>query len=328
MAKFLKQETKNTSLSVTSLTFFIDILRTARPRQWLKNLSLAAALIFSGKLLDSQSFILTSMAVIIFSILTSSVYYMNDIVDYSRDKIHPHKRFRPIASGKIPRPLAALISLTGILTSFYLAFNICPFFFLVCFVYFILQVVYSFFLKHQIILDVFSIAASFILRIYAGAIVLNYHISIWFLLCVTSLALFLAVGKRRSELSLLDKEIAPAHRKTLIHYSPSLLDNYLSMFAASAWLSWALFTFLESPPVVMGPTLPISYLPLTITGTNKWLMVTIPVVVYGIMRYLNIVYQSTKAESPERVLLSDKPLMLAGGIWGFLVVWVIYGLGM
>lgn len=327
MVKFFKQEAKS-GLSLMSVNFFVDVIRTARPRQWLKNLSLAAALVFSGKLLDPQSFVLTVLAIIIFSILTSSIYYMNDIVDYARDKIHPHKKFRPIASGKIPRPLAALISTAGVLTSFFLAFNICPFFFLVCLVYFTLQVVYSFFLKHQIILDVFSIAASFILRIYAGAIVLNYHISIWFLLCVTSLALFLAVGKRRSEISLLDKEIAPAHRKTLILYSPLLLDNYLSMFAASAWLSWALFTFLESPPVVIGPTLPISYLPLTITGTNKWLMVTIPVVVYGIMRYLNIVYQSTKAESPERVLLSDKPLMLAGIIWGFLVVWVIYGLGM
>lgn len=305
---------------------FISLLKTARPRQWLKNLSLAAALVFSGRLFHVGSFLLIASAILIFCILTSSVYFINDMVDFSRDRIHPFKRLRPIASGKLSIPLAIFFATVGIFLSLYLAFNLSFFFFLICLIYFFLQIVYSLILKNIIILDVFSIAASFILRVYAGAIVLNYHISIWFLLCVTSLALFLAVGKRRAEIALLDKEAA-AHRYTLTHYSPQLLDEYLSMFAASAWVSWALFTFLESPPVLFGPSMIASILPLTISGTNKWLMITVPVVVYGIMRYLSIIYQGSRAESPERVLLSDKPLLASVMLWGILIVWIIYGVG-
>lgn len=305
----------------------INLLKTARPRQWLKNLSLVAALIFSGELFHLSSFILIAWATFIFCILTSSVYFFNDIVDFSRDRLHPFKKFRPIASGKLPIPSAVFFALFGIFVSLYLSFQLSFFFFLVCLAYFLLQIVYSLFFKNIIILDVLSIAVSFILRIYAGAIILNYHISIWFLLCVTSLALLMAVGKRRAELALLDKEVAPAYRKTLIQYSPDLLDNYLSMFAASAWLSWAFFTFLESPPVVFGPLLTANFLPLTISGTNKWLMITIPVVIFGVMRYMSIIYQGARAETPERVLLSDKPLLGSVFLWGALVIWIIYGVG-
>jgi len=306
---------------------FINLLKTARPRQWLKNLSLAAALIFSGKLFHLPSFILTAWAIVIFSILTSSVYFINDIIDLSRDKLHPFKRLRPIASEKLSIPLALFFASLGILVSFYLSVGISFFFFLACLIYFILQIVYSLYLKNQIILDVFSIAGSFILRVYAGALILNYHISIWFLLCVTSLALFMAVGKRRAELSLLDQKVAPDHRKTLSHYSADLLDDFLTMFSASAWLSWALFTFFESPPIILGPSVLYSVLPLTIIGTNKWLMITIPVVIYGIMRYLSIIYQGSRAESPERILLSDKPLLGSVILWGLMVVGIIYGAG-
>lgn len=305
----------------------VNLLKTARPRQWLKNLSLVAALIFSGKLFHLSSFILIIWATFIFCILTSSVYFLNDIVDFSRDRLHPFKKFRPIASGKLPIPPAVSFALFGILISLYLSFQLSFFFFLVCLAYFLLQIVYSLFFKNIIILDVLSIAASFILRIYAGAIILNYHISIWLLLCVTSLALLMAVGKRRAELALLDKEAAPAYRKTLIQYSPDLLDNYLSMFAASAWLSWAFFTFLESPPVVFGPLLTANFLPLTISETNKWLMITIPVVIFGVMRYMSIIYQGARAETPERVLLSDKPLLGSVFLWSALVIWIIYGVG-
>lgn len=283
-------------------------------------------MIFSGRLLEPTSFALTAGAIIIFSILTSSVYFINDIVDFSRDRMHPFKKFRPIASGALPVPLALFFALIGVFASLYLAFHLSFFFFLACFIYLSLQIVYSLFLKHFVIVDVFSIAASFILRVYAGAIVLNYHISVWFLLCVTSLALFLAVGKRRSELALLDKQ-ASSHRKSLTRYSSQLLDEYLSMFAASAWLSWALFTFLESTPIIFGPSPLNSLLPLTIAGTSKWLMITIPLVVYGLMRYMSIIYSPSRAESPERVLLSDKPLLAAVGIWGALVVGIIYGIG-
>jgi 4-hydroxybenzoate polyprenyltransferase len=320
-----KQEIKRLVESIPFAFLLFDLLKTARPRQWLKNFSLAAALIFSGQLFEPISFILIAAAIVIFSILTSSVYFLNDIADYSRDRLHPFKRLRPIASGKLPIPTALFLALMGIFISFYLSFQLSLFFFFICLIYFLLQVVYTLFLKHLVILDVFSIAASFILRVYAGAILLNYHISVWFLLCVTSLSLFLAVGKRRSELVLLDKEAA-SHRKSLIHYSPQLLDEYLSMFASSAWVSWALFTFLESSPIVFGPSILSTILPLTIAGTSKWLMITVPVVVYGLMRYMSIIYSPKRAESPERVLLSDKPLLGAVTLWGLLVIWIIYGI--
>jgi len=306
---------------------FFNLLKTARPRQWLKNSSLAAALIFSGQLFNPQSLTITLWAILIFSILTSSVYFFNDIVDVKKDQMHPFKKLRPIASGKLPIPTALFFSIAGIMISLYLSFSLSFFFFLTCFVYFLLQVVYSFYLKNLVVFDVMSIAASFILRVYAGAILLNYHVSIWFLLCVTSLALFMAVGKRRAELSILDKQSAPEHRKTLSKYPSDLLDNYLSMFAASAWLSWALFTFFESTPVVLESPALYNILPLTISGTNKWLMMTIPFVIYGIMRYQSIAYQGSKAESPERVLLSDKPLLSSVVLWGIFVIWIIYGVG-
>lgn len=306
---------------------FINLLKTARPRQWIKNFSLAAALIFSGKLFHQESLIITIWAIAIFSILTSSIYFINDIADINKDLLHPFKKFRPIAAGKLPVPLALFFAILGVFTSLYLSFNISFFFFLICLSYFILQLFYSFYLKNLIIFDVFSIAASFILRVYAGAVVLNFHISIWFLLCVVSIALFMAVGKRRAELVILDKEAAPQHRKTLTKYPADLLDNYLSMFAGSAWISWALFTFFESPPVIFDSPVLYSILPLTISGINKWLMITIPVVIFGIMRYQSIIYQGAKAESPERVLLSDKPLLGAVILWGLLVIWILYGVG-
>lgn len=305
----------------------LSLLKTARPRQWLKNLSLAAALIFSGQLFHPQSLTITLWGILVFSILTSSVYFFNDIVDIRKDRMHPFKKLRPIAAGKLSVPLALFFSVSGIILSLSLSLYLSFFFFITCFVYLLLQIIYSFYLKNLVVFDVMSIAASFILRVYAGAILLNYHVSIWFLLCITSVALLMAVGKRRAELSILDKQSAPEHRKTLSKYPADLLDNYLSMFAASAWLSWALFTFFESTPVVLESPALYRFLPLTISGTNKWLMITIPFVVYGIMRYQSIAYQGAKAESPERVLLSDKPLLGSVILWGLLVVWIIYGVG-
>ncbi len=303
---------------------FINVLKTARPRQWVKNLSLYAPLIFSGKLFNTGAFLLSTAAVIIFSGISSSIYFLNDIIDIENDRRHPFKKFRPIAAGKLPVPLAFFFFVTGFMISFFLASKLSFFFFLVCFAYFALQILYSFYLKNLEVLDVMSIASGFILRVYAGAIILNYHVSSWFLLCVISAALFLAVGKRRAELAIL-ASAAASHRKTLSHYSESLLDGYLSIFSTSAWLSWALFTFFESPPVLVKPGFLYSFLPLTFSGSNKFLMLTIPVIIYIIMRYLRIIYDGSLAESPERVIFSDKPLLGTILLWGIMVILIIYG---
>ncbi len=162
------------------------------------------------------------------------------------------------------------------------------------------------------------------LRVAAGAFVIGVHLSGWFYICVISLSLFLAVGKRRSELAIL-AENASVHRKTLSLYSPPLLDVYLAMFGASAFLSWSLFTFFAPPPPVTEAFPILAYLPLTLAGINKWLMATIPLVIYGIMRYQKIIFEGSRAESPERVLLSDKPLLASVLVWGVMVIWMIYG---
>lgn len=261
---------------------------------------------------------------IVFTIATSSLYLFNDIIDISRDRLHPTKKKRPIASGKLPIPIALFFAIVGFFASLYLSFNFSFFFFVTLLSYLVIQVAYSFWLKNIIIIDVLIIASGFILRVYAGAFAINVHMSVWFLLCVISLALFLAVGKRRAELGFL-QELAPQHRKTLSFYSNDLLDSYLAMFANSTWLVYALFTFFAPPPIV-GTAPLFTQLPLTLAGINKWLMVTIPFVIYGVMRYMSIIYQgANKAESPEKVILSDKSLLTAVALWGFFVIFILYG---
>ena len=281
-------------------------------------------MVFSGRLLSATDFWLTIKCVIIFTILTSAIYFFNDIIDISRDKLHPVKKNRPIASGQIPIPIAIIVFLIGAFISLQFAYFINLFFFLACFTYFLLQISYSLVLKKIVLIDILAIASGFVIRVYAGALALNVHLNVWFLLCVISLALFLAAGKRRTELVILEQKAA-RHRKTLTHYTPALLDSYLSMFANSAWFSYALFTFFTPMLLISQRSLFLSKLPLTFSGINKWLMLTIPVVIFGIMRYLKIIHESKRAESPERVLLSDKTLLATIMIWIFLVVMIMYG---
>jgi 4-hydroxybenzoate polyprenyltransferase len=306
------------------------IIESVRPRQWLKNLALFAALIFSGQLFIFDSLLLVIQAFFIFSILTSSVYLFNDVIDAPLDQKHPYKRNRPIASGKIPIPFVLFISIAGFFISITLAQSISFFFFLACLTYLALHVLYSLWIKHIPILDLLAIATGFIIRVYAGALVINAHMNVWFLLTVTSLSLFLAVGKRQSERTLLvgRGEELKGHRGTLIRYSQRLLDVYTSMFANTTWITYTLFTFLQ-PQIV--PTRPrvvgiLAELPHTLV-TRKWLMSTVPVVIYGVMRYLQLIYEKNEGESPDKVLVSDRPLLLSVIIWGIMVVAIIYGVG-
>jgi len=305
--------------------FSLNLFRSIRPRQAFKNLALAAPLIFSGKLLLATPFWLVVKCIIIFTILTSAIYFFNDVIDISRDKLHPVKRKRPIASGKINVPTALFAFVGGSFLSLYLAYLISFFFFLACLAYFILQISYSLVLKKIVLIDILTIAGGFIIRVYAGALAINVHMNVWFLLCVISLALFLAAGKRRTELTILEQKAAH-HRKTLSHYTPPLLDSYLSIFANSAWMAYALYTFFAPPPPISQRITILTELPLTFAGINKWLMITIPVVIFGIMRYLRIIHEGTRAESPEKVLLGDKTLLTTVGIWLLLVVMVMYGI--
>lgn len=303
---------------------FSDLIKTIRPKQALKNFALFAPLVFSGNLFVLERFLTVFRCAVIFTILTSSIYIFNDIIDLPRDRLHPFKKKRPIASGSLPLPTALFISIVGLFLALYLAYLVNFFFFLTALSYFFLQLFYSLWLKNIVVVDIMAIAGGFFLRVYAGAFALGVHMSVWFLLCVISLALFLAAGKRRAELAILTE--APAKtRETLVVYSQELLDSYLAMFANAAWLSYALFAFFFPPPPVAKRFPFWTELPLTLAGVNKWLMITIPIVIFGIMRYLRIIHEGSWAEAPERVLLGDRTLLGMVLFWGIMVVGIIYG---
>lgn len=306
----------------------LDLARTARVGQWIKNLAVFAPIIFSGFLYVEGALIRVILAFVIFSLISSSIYIFNDIVDIPKDREHPFKKYRPIASGKIPIYQAVFLFLFLAVLSLYMAVNLSGFFFVTALAYFILNIGYTLWWKEVSILDVLSIAAGFVLRVYGGAFVINVHMDVWFLLTVISLSLFLAVGKRRSEMTLLSGlgRDFDKHRKTLLHYTPDLLDSYTSMFANTTWLTYALFTFLHPPFEPQGRLLALyAELPRTLV-TQKWLMITVPVVIYGVMRYLQLIYEKNQGESPHKVLMSDRPLLGSVLIWGLLVTVIIYGI--
>src|SRR3989338_9119434 len=306
--------------------FLWGLIKAVRPRQWIKNFAVFAALIFSGSLLEPISQLKAFQAFLLFCVFSSSTYLLNDVFDIERDKLYPFKRRRPIASGVLPVPFAVSIALGAIIISLPISYILSPAFFFASVAYLILQLFYSSYLKQIILVDVLVIAAGFVLRVYAGVWAIDAHLNVWFLLSVSSFALFLAIGKRRSERTLMEAN-ASAHRETLLHYPENLLDILTSMFATSAWLTYAFFAFLHPPiqakqafnDLLGGLELPFS--------EAKYLMATVPVVIYAVMRYLYIIYEKKEGESPERVLLSDTPMLVSVVVWLILVIGIIYFLG-
>lgn len=302
-----------------------QIIRTARPRQWLKNLSLFAAPVFLGNIFDVKTLVVGTQAFLAFCALTSGIYFVNDIVDAPRDKLHPVKKNRAIASGKLSMRIAWFMAFMLIFgTIFYSALYIGTYFALAVTAYALLQVFYSFFLKNIIILDALTVATGFVLRVYSGALAVEISISSWLILATIGLSLLLAFGKRRSEKTLLDNykllnkdSNSSETRKTLKHYPDTLLDSMISTSASFCIITYALFAFQTSPQQV-DPKL-ASILP-SILNSPKWMMLTIPMVIYGVARYLYVIYEKKEGESPERVLLSDKPLLTAVVVWGISII--------
>jgi decaprenyl-phosphate phosphoribosyltransferase len=305
-----------------------NILRLLRPRQWIKNCAIFAALILSGKLFEADPFFQVIYGFLVFCAVSSSIYVINDILDVKKDRLHPFKRFRPLANNDVSIPTAIIIAIILAVGSITASYFITPGFFIITIIYFVLHVGYSFFFKHIEIVDILVLAAGYILRVFAGEVVSETHISAWLFLTVISLSLFLAIGKRRSEMTLLAhhaKGQIIATRKTLSHYTEKLLDVYLSIFATSTFISYAVFTFVANP--AGGSAFNNDLIPADMLGSylqRKWLMITIIPVVYGIMRYLQRIYQNHEGESPERVLFSDRPLLLSVVSYTVLVVFIIY----
>lgn len=309
-----------------SLNFAWGLVKAVRPRQWIKNFVIFAALIFANQLDNPVAVWLVFQTFLIFCATTSAVYLLNDVFDIDRDRLHPFKNKRPIAAGIIPEKSAVAIALGLIVLILPISYTITPALFLAVLAYLILQLLYSSYLKTTILLDVMAIAAGFVLRIYAGVWVIDAHLNVWFLLTVTSFALFLAIGKRRSELTLLQAQAA-RHRETLLHYPENLLDILTSMFANSTWLAYALFTFLQ-PPIIARNRLSILFDNFSLPFSQaKFLMATVPLVIYGVMRYLYIIYEKKEGESPERVLLTDKPLLTTVILWILTTVFILYFFG-
>lgn len=305
-----------------------NLFRLLRPRQWIKNFAVFAAITFSGELFEFSVFQKVLTGFIVLCAISSASYIINDFFDMKSDKLHPFKKFRPLANKDIkPAPALILaIFLAGI--SLYVSFiYLTPTFFLAILVYLTIQLFYSSILKTIAVIDILAIAAGYILRVYAGEFASGFHISVWLLLTTISLSLFLAIGKRKSELTLVSRikdQTIEEVRKSLSHYSERLLDVYASIFATSSFIFYSLFTFLENPK---GFRLGISILLPDFLPTffyRKWLMITIIPVVYGLMRYLQDIYEKHEGESPEKILLSDKPLLITVAIWVFLAIAVIY----
>lgn len=301
------------------LISFIDLAKLTRPVHWVKNFSLFAALLFTGGLFTRALFLRVFEGFLIFNLVTSSAYIFNDILDMKRDRLHPIKKNRPLAKGTVSPDIALFLFLFLALLALFLANQLSYFFFLVTAVYLLLQIAYSLALKHIAIIDILVIAAGFVLRVYAGAFVIDAHLSVWFLLCAISIALFLAAGKRRAELGIVT---GSGTRKSLSHYHRELLNSYVTMFGNAAWMSWALFTFFESPRVAMPIWLFLAELSKA-TTINKLLMATIPVTIFGIMRYESLIF-AEKTEAPEKLLLTDWPLIFSVVLWVVMVVWILY----
>jgi 4-hydroxybenzoate polyprenyltransferase len=306
------------------------ILKLLRPRQWIKNFAVFAGITFAGQLFNTDLLFQVISGFVAFCLFASSTYIFNDIIDVKKDRLHPFKKMRPVASGEIPVYEALILMFILLFFAFFVSINTGWLFTAVGISYLVLQVLYSTIFKSITVFDILFIASGYILRILGGEAISSFHTSIWLLLTTVCLSLFLAVGKRRSELTLL-QNIKSTHvaevRKTLSHYSQGLLDSYSAIFATTTLVFYGLFTFLANPrgiQIGLDVLLP-DYLPYYLD--RKWLMVTIIPVIYGLMRYLQDIYEKKEGESPDKVLLSDKSLLASVIVWVVLVIFVIYFLG-
>lgn len=296
------------------------IILALRPNQWVKNFILFAAIIFNGKLFDSQYFLLVFLGFLVFCAISSASYLFNDLIDLSFDKLHPEKKTRPLAAGLISASLASeaafLLGFFGLIAALLLS----TVFFFVALTFTLLHILYSTVLKKHAVLDILGIAFSFILRAFAGEALTGYHLPFWLFLTIFFVALFVAATKRHSELI---REGATT-RPTLFQYREHLLDVYNSMFGSAAILAYALFTFLEEPPRFNAPFRAFLSNVLPQAVERKWMVVTIPFVIYGLMRFAQLAYEGTKGEQPEKIITTDIPLIVSILLWGLMVIMFLY----
>ncbi|MCR8659656.1 decaprenyl-phosphate phosphoribosyltransferase [Paenibacillus endoradicis] len=279
----------NEEIRLQHSNVFKLLFQQLRPKQWTKNLLVFAALLFSFEMISVTTIMNTLLGFFLFSFISGCVYIINDYVDREADQNHPVKRFRPMASGALNPNLALTFGSFLLIASLIVSYFLNPLFTLLLIAYFALNVCYSFYLKHVVIVDIMVIATGFVMRAIAGGLVIHVPFTPWFLICTMLLSLFLAIGKRRHELFLLENEMG-THRKVLEKYSFTLLDQLNSIVTSATIISYSLFTFTS--------------------GRTVHLMWTIPFVIYGIFRYLYLIHIEKKGGSPDRVLFEDKHILV------------------
>lgn len=278
-----------------------DIIISMRPKQWYKNLVLFAGIIFSVNLLNIHMWITVIFSFIIFCILSGSEYIINDIMDKERDRIHPKKCNRPIASGKLHVSHALIFVTLMLFAALVGAYLINIQFLGISLAYFFLIIFYSLFLKHIAIVDVLTISLGFVLRAIAGCLAIKVSVSPWLIICAFMVALFLALGKRRHELILLENN-ASNHRKVLDDFSSEMLEKMMTIVTSTLIMSYSLYTFLTN---------------------NIWMMVTIPIIIYGIFRYIFLVHSKNMGGEPE-MLFKDKGMLSCIVLWVTSITWILY----
>ena len=284
------------------------VVASLRPEQWTKNLLVFAGALFGGRLFDLDAVALAVATFVIFCALSGTVYLVNDWSDRVADRRHPLKRMRPVASGQLSGGIALTTAAVLGISAVAAAYAITPLLALVATSYLGLLLAYSAALKHLVIVDALTIAGGFVLRAVAGAVAIAVPISAWLLVCTTLLALFLALSKRRHELTLL-AEGATDHRRILEEYSPYLLDQMIAVVTASTLIAYAVYATSAETAEKLGTTR---------------LGLTIPFVLYGIFRYLYLVHQKRAGGSPAALLVTDRPLLACVALWAASVAVILY----
>jgi 4-hydroxybenzoate polyprenyltransferase len=286
---------------------FKAILKTMRPKQWAKNIFLFVALVFDRKLTNIEAITHTIAGVFIFSLIASVVYIINDIADLEADRQHPSKRNRPIASGGLPVSTAWVCAVILLLIAFPAAYWLSPGFALISLIYLLLNLTYSTWLKHIVLLDIIILASFYVIRVAAGVTLIDVvRFSPWLYVFTTFLALLIGTGKRRAELSLLS-EGANAHRRVLDGYTLQFLDQLITLASGMTIITYSLYTF-------SAPNLP----------ENHTMMLTIPFIIYSIFRYQYLLQVKDTGDAPEDIVLSDRPLQAAIVLYGVTVLLIFY----
>lgn len=284
------------------------LLKAMRPRQWTKNVFVFAALVFDRQLFQLDSLKRTAITFVLFCLISSCVYLVNDILDIEADRNHPIKKNRPIASGKLPIGVATAASTILLFVAIVGAQALSTSLMIIVAVYFLLNLAYSKWLKHMPIIDVLVIAACFVLRVAAGVSVIEVErFSPWLYVVTTLFALYIGFGKRRAELMVLVPENSQSHRKVLSGYSIDFVDQLITIVSATTIIAYSLYTF-------SAPNLP----------ENHSMMLTIPFVLYGIFRYLSLIQINKVGGEPEELLLKDRPLQATILLWALSIVAIFY----